>query len=51
MFRAFYRRIKSFLAWVNGESAGGPSKEAVEHRRDIENRWGGGDFGGGNGGG
>jgi hypothetical protein len=43
MFRAFYRRIKSFLAWVNGESAGGPSKEAVlDNRRDIDDRWGGG---------
>jgi hypothetical protein len=48
MFRAVYRQIASFLNWVNrtgsGTSAGsGPSasqvtREAADHRRDVEIR-------------
>lgn len=40
MFSAVYRHIKRFLAWVNG---GGLSvKDAENHRREIESRYGGG---------
>ena len=42
MLRSVYRQIKRFLAWLNG---GGLSvKDAENHRRDIESRYGGGDY-------
>lgn len=38
MFRALYRQIKRFLAWLNG---GGYSvKEAEDYRRDFEMKYG-----------
>ncbi len=46
MFRALYRQIARFLNWVNRtgseSSASQAIKEAEDHRRDIENRSGGG---------
>jgi hypothetical protein len=40
MFNAVNRQIKRFLTWLN---SGGPSvKDAENHRRDIESRYGGG---------
>ena len=51
MFRALYRQIAKFLDWVNGTGSG-PSasratREAADHRRDVESRSGGpgGDWG------
>jgi hypothetical protein len=51
MLRALYRRIARFLNWVNGSrrfesSTSQAMKEAEQHRRDIEDRSGGG-WGGG----
>ncbi|HEX6725522.1 MAG TPA: hypothetical protein VF073_09810 [Gaiella sp.] len=50
MLRALYGQFKRFLGWLNG---GGYSvkdsvKQAENHRRDIESRYGGpgGDLGG-----
>ena len=46
MFRAVYRQIARFLDWVNrsgsGPSASRAAKEAKDHRRDVESRYGGG---------
>jgi hypothetical protein len=40
MLRGLYGRIKRFLVWLNG---GGLSvKDAENHRRDVESRYGGG---------
>jgi hypothetical protein len=46
MFRSLYRQIARFLHWVNrtGSGSSGTSRalrEAEDHRRDIENRYGG----------
>jgi hypothetical protein len=40
MFRAVYRQIARFLNWVNGteSSASRATREAAEHRRDVESR-------------
>jgi hypothetical protein len=40
MFRAVYRQIARFLDWVNGtgSSASRATREAAEHRRDVESR-------------
>jgi hypothetical protein len=44
MLRALYGRFKRFLGWLNG---GGRSvKDAENHRRDVESRYGGGGVGG-----
>jgi len=51
MFRAVYRQIARFLNWVNGTgsgySASRATREAEDHRWDVESRsgstWGGGD--------
>jgi hypothetical protein len=40
MFRAIYGQLKRFLRWLNGGSRW--SKEAQNHRRDLESRYGGG---------
>jgi hypothetical protein len=43
MFRAVYRQIARFLDWVNGgsgSSASRATREAAEHRRDVESRSG-----------
>lgn len=44
MFRAVYRQIARFLDWVNrtgsGSSASQATREAENHRRDIETRSG-----------
>jgi hypothetical protein len=50
MFRALYRQIARFLNWINrtgsGSSASVATKEAADHRRDIQSRSGsGGDWG------
>jgi hypothetical protein len=56
MFRAVYRQIARFLSWVNrtgsGSSASRATREAAEHRRDVESRSGSSfwDSGGGGGG-
>jgi hypothetical protein len=46
MFSAVYRQIKRFLAWLNGGGRSGSVKDAVKeaenHRRDVESRYGGG---------
>jgi hypothetical protein len=48
MFRAVYRQIARFLNWVNrtgsGQSASRATREAADHRRDVEIRSG--SFGG-----
>ena len=52
MFRAIYRQIARFLNWVNrsgsGPSAAQAARDAEDHRRDVESRYGGGggDIGG-----
>jgi hypothetical protein len=50
MLRALYGQFKRFLGWLNGGgySANDSVKEAENHRRDIESRYGGGgsDLGG-----
>jgi hypothetical protein len=50
MLRAVNRQIARFLNWVNrtgsGSSASGATREAADHRRDVESRSGGGRFGG-----
>ena len=42
MFRAVYRQIARFLNWVNrtgsGSSASRATREAAEHRRDVESQ-------------
>ena len=44
MFRAVYRQIARFLNWVNGTGSGSSAaratREAAEHRRDVESRSG-----------
>jgi hypothetical protein len=54
MFRAVYRQIARFLNWVNrtgsGSSASRATREAADHRRDLESRYRGGDYYGGGGG-
>jgi hypothetical protein len=40
MFRALYRLVGRFLAWANRGSAAATSKEALEHRRAMEDRSG-----------
>jgi hypothetical protein len=49
VFRAVYRQIVRFLDWINrsgsGSSASQATREAKDHRRDIGNRSGGGDWG------
>jgi hypothetical protein len=51
MLRAVHRQIARFLNWVNrtgsGPSASQASREAADYRRDMEDRTGGGNFGGG----
>jgi hypothetical protein len=46
MFRAVYRQIARFLNWVNrtgsGPSASRATREAEDHRRNVESRSGGG---------
>jgi hypothetical protein len=46
MFRALYRQIARFLDWINrsgsGSSASRGTREAEDHRRDVESRYGGG---------
>jgi len=46
MFRAVYRQIIRFLDWINrtgsGSSASQATKEAADHRRDVEIRSGSG---------
>ena len=46
MFRSLYRQIVRFFDWVNrsgsGSSASRATREAADHRRDVENRYGGG---------
>jgi hypothetical protein len=46
MFRALYRQIARVLNWINrtgsGSSPSGAIKEAEDHRRDLEDRWGSG---------
>jgi len=42
MFRALYGQFKRFLGWLKGGGGGGSSvKDAENHRRDIESRYGG----------
>jgi hypothetical protein len=42
MFRAVYRQIARFLNWINrtgsGSSASRATREAADHRRDVESR-------------
>jgi len=42
MFRAVYRQIVRVLDWLNGSgsglSASQATKEAADHRRDVEHR-------------
>jgi hypothetical protein len=38
VFRAVYRQVMRFLAWVN---RGSSYKAVVDHRRDMESRTGG----------
>jgi hypothetical protein len=49
MFRAVYRQIVRFVDWINrsgsGSSASQATREAADHRRDIESRSGGGGWG------
>ena len=44
MFRAVYRQIVRFLDWVNrsgsGSSASRATREAADHRRDVQIRSG-----------
>ncbi len=40
MFRALYGQLKRFLTWLNG--GGGSVKDAENHRREVESRYGGG---------
>jgi hypothetical protein len=44
MFRAVYRQVARFLNWVNrtgsGSSASRASRDAENHRRDVESRHG-----------
>ena len=44
MFRAVYRQIARFLNWVNGTgsgySASRATREAEDHRREVESRSG-----------
>jgi hypothetical protein len=44
MFRALYRQIARFLNWINrtgsGSSTSQATREAVDHRRDVEARSG-----------
>ena len=46
MFRSLYRQIAKFLNWVNRSGSRSSSSEAVSeaenHRRDVEDRAGGG---------
>ena len=47
MFRALYRQIARFLNWINRSTGSGSSvsraaREAEDHRRDVESRYGGG---------
>jgi hypothetical protein len=46
MFRALYRQIARFLNWINrtgsGSSTSQATREAADHRRDVETRSGGG---------
>jgi hypothetical protein len=46
MFRALYRQIVRFFDWINrsgsGSSASRATREAADHRRDVEDRSGGG---------
>jgi hypothetical protein len=46
MFRAVYRQIVRFLDWINrsapGASASQITREAADHRRDVEIRSGSG---------
>ncbi len=47
MLRAVYGQIKRFLGWLNGGGAGSSVKEAEDHRRNVESRYGdGGGMGG-----
>ena len=45
MFRAVYRQIVRFLDWINrsgsGSSTSRATKEAEDHRRNVESRSGG----------
>jgi hypothetical protein len=47
MLRAVYRQIARFFNWINrtgsGSSASQATREAEDHRRDMESRSGGGD--------
>ena len=44
MFRAVYRQIARLLNWVNGTGSGSnasrATREAENHRRDVESRYG-----------
>jgi hypothetical protein len=40
MFRALFRLVGRFLTWANRGSATAISKEALEHRRAMEDRSG-----------
>ena len=46
MFRALYRQITRFLNWVNGTGSGSSAsqatREAADHRREVEIRSGSG---------
>ncbi len=50
MLRALYGQLKRFLGWLNGGgySVKGSVKDAENHRREVESRYGGpgGDLGG-----
>jgi hypothetical protein len=49
MIRALYRQIVRFFDWVNRSGSGSSSsravKEAEDHRRNIEDRYGSGSSG------
>jgi hypothetical protein len=46
MFRTVYRQMARFLNWINrtgsGSSASQATREAADHRRDVEDRAGSG---------